>query len=75
MKARGWDFFTMSLARTLGMTRRRLLQEMDFQEMNMWWAYLSEMNRPPDKKEKPEVLAAKLKNVFAARNQKVKGKK
>lgn len=68
MSERGLDFFVMTLARSLGMTRRRLLAEMDFQELNMWQAYFQEANRPPSRKEKPEVLQAQLKNVFEARN-------
>ncbi len=66
----------MSLARELGMTRRRLLLEMDSYEMAMWQAYFKEANKPAsEKKDSPEVLAAKLKNLFHTRNiQKAKKK-
>lgn len=73
MRGRGWEFFVMTLARTLGMTRRRLLSEMDFYEMNLWRAYFKEASRPPEKKQQsPEEIACALKNTFAARKHKVK---
>jgi len=77
MRERGRDFFIMSLARELGMTRRRLLAEIDSYEMSLWDGYFRELNKPPEKKKQsPEVLASQLKNVFATRKaQKGKGKK
>lgn len=73
MSQRGRDFFVMSLARELGMTRRRLLLEIDSYELTMWQAFFKEANRPPKKKEQtPEEIACALKNTFAARKHKVK---
>lgn len=64
----------MSLARTLGMTRRRLLSEVDSYELEMWAIYFREANKPQQKKQSPEELACQLKNVFAAKKAKDKGK-
>lgn len=59
----------MSLARDLGMTRRRLLNEMDSREFTLWDAYFAEINRPPEpKKENPEELANRFKTAFMVRN-------
>jgi hypothetical protein len=74
MSQRGRDFFIMSLARTLGMTRKRLLLEVDSYELSLWQAYFKEERTPSEKKENPEVLKAKLQNLFHARNVQ-KGKK
>lgn len=73
MRERGRDFFVMSLARELGMTRRRLLLETDALELSMWQAYFQEVNKPAEKKkQKPEEIACALRNAFAARKHKVK---
>jgi len=76
MRERGRDFFIMSLARDLKMTRRQLLTSMDSREFTMWECFLSEVGRkqePP--KTDPNVLKAQLENVFAARNHAVKKKR
>lgn len=73
MSKRGRDYFLMSLARELGMTRRRLLMELDSYELAMWSAYFKEVNKPTKQKEEPEVLKEKLKAAFQIH--KAKGKK
>jgi hypothetical protein len=76
MSERGRDFFIMSLARELRMTRRQLLYSMDSYEMTMWEAYLKEVNKPPEPpKEDPKVLAEKLKAAFSIHGSKKRKKK
>lgn len=72
MKRGGWDFWIMSLAHSLGMTRRQLLRNLDSYELTLWSAYLEEMNNPTPKKQNPEQIAANLKTAFMV---KAKGKK
>ncbi len=75
MSKRGRDYFIMSLARELCMTRRRLLLEMDSYEMALWQAYFKESNKPVEKKQTPQELAFALKNAFSAHNKPKKAKK
>lgn len=72
MSKRGWVFFLMDLARALGMTRRQLLNNLDSYELELWRAYLNEMNKMPEKKQSREEIEGKLKNLMVA---KTKGKK
>jgi hypothetical protein len=75
MSKRGRDYFIMSLARELGMTRRRLLLEMDSYEMTMWQAYFKEANKQPEKKQTPQEVAFNLKNAFAMHSKAKKAKR
>ena len=64
MRLRGRDFFIMSLARDLHMTRWQLLNSMDSRELTMWEVFLNELAAPPEKKQQPETIANELKKVF-----------
>lgn len=75
MKKRGRDFFIMFLARELRMTRRTLLDTMGSRELTMWRAFYEVERAPVEKKDAPEALAEKLKNVFAVHKSKNKKKK
>ena len=75
MRERGRDFFIMSLARDLHMTRWQLLNSMDSRELTMWEVYLAEIAKPEEKKQDPEVLKNQLKNAFAVAGTKKKKKK
>ena len=74
MSQRGRDYFIMFLSRELKMTRRQLLNSMDSREMSMWQAFFKAESKTPEKKKDPELLAAQLKNVFAARQESIKKK-
>lgn len=65
----------MFLARELGMTRRQLLNNVNSYELAMWQAYFKETNKPYEKKQTPEEIACKLKNVFAVKQAQGKKKK
>lgn len=66
MSERGWDFFVMSLAHTLGMTRRQLLNNLDSRELTYWSAFNEEMNNPNPKKHKQKDVEKQLKGVLSS---------
>jgi hypothetical protein len=67
MSLRGWDYFVMSLAHELKMTRRQLLCTIDSHELTLWSAYFREMNTPQQKKQKPKEVEGTLMNLFQAK--------
>ena len=54
----------MSLAHSLGMTRRQLLSNLDSRELTMWSAYFNEMNNPEPKKQSEADVEKQLKGVL-----------
>lgn len=73
MSARSRDFFIMSLAHALGMTRRQLLKQTDSYELTMWEAYFREINKPPEpERQSPTQIAESLKMALTAKKAKKK---
>ncbi len=71
MSERGRDYFIMSLAYALGMTRRQLLNSLDSYELTMWSAFFEEMNNPnPKTKKKQADTEKQLKGVLMAKARK-----
>lgn len=72
MSERGRDYFIMSLAYALGMTRRQLLNSLDSYELTMWSAFFEEMNNPNPKqpKKKQADPEKQLKGVLMAKARK-----
>lgn len=67
MSLRGRDYFIMSLAYSLGMTRRQLLNSLDSYELTMWSAFFDEMNKPPQKKQTKADIEGALKTVLTTK--------
>lgn len=72
MSERGRDYFIMSLAYSLGMTRRQLLNSLDSYELTMWSEFFQEMNNPKPKqpKLKKADTEQQLKGVLMAKSRK-----
>lgn len=72
MSERGRDYFIMSLAYSLGMTRRQLLNSIDSYELAMWSAFFEEMNNPTTKpsKAKDADVEKQLKGVLMSKARK-----
>ena len=72
MSERGRDYFIMSLAYALGMTRRQLLNSLDSYELTMWSAFFEDMNNPNSKqpKKKKADTEKQLKGVLMAKARK-----
>jgi len=76
MRARGSDFFIMSLAYSLGMTRRLLLLNVDSYELSMWRAFFEEMNRSAmPKRQTPAEIDSSLRTAFAIKTKRKKNAK
>jgi hypothetical protein len=60
----------MSLAHSLGMTRRQLLSNLDSRELTMWSAFFNEMNNPTPKEQKPDETEKQLKGVLMSKARK-----
>jgi len=69
MSERGRDYFIMSLAYALGMTRHQLLNSLDSRELTMWSAFFEEMNNPKIK-DKSATVEPSLKTVLQAQPRK-----
>ena len=67
MRRGGWDFWIMDLARSLGMTRRQLLANLDSYELTLWSAYFEELNRPMPKKEDTQQMEKNLKTAMKSK--------
>ena len=65
MSERGRDFFIMSLAHELKMTRRQLLRSLDSRELTMWSAFFEEQNNPTKKDPPPAKVEKSLKGVLS----------
>lgn len=72
MRARGRDYFIMSLAYSLGMTRHQLLKSLDSRELTMWSAFFEEMNNPKPKEVKPPDAADVEKQLMGVMKSKAK---
>ncbi len=60
MKAHPERLFLMRLARELGMSKRRLLQEMDSREISEWIAYFALQAKLEKKEQSADALKAKF---------------
>ena len=70
MSERGRDYFIMSLAYALGMTRLQLLSSLDSRELTMWYAFIQEMNNHTKKDPPPATVEGSLKGVLSAQRKK-----
>ena len=64
MSERGRDYFIMSLAYALGMTRHQLLNSLDSRELTMWSAFFEEMNNPKAKDKPTATVEKSLKGIL-----------
>lgn len=63
MKAHPEKLFIMRLARELGYSKRRLLQEMDSREISEWIAYFALESKLEKKEQNADALKAKLQSL------------
>lgn len=58
----------MSLAHTLGKTRRELLYSLDSYELELWIAYLNEINKMSQKKQPKQDTEGALKSIMMTKS-------